>query len=392
VSARQSVAAFAALVAGLAAPTAGAADGEEASGPTVQIHGFVSQGAILSTSNNYLAKSERGSVEFSEVGINVTSQLTERLRWGLQLFSRDLGPTGNYVARADWFYLDYRWRDWFGIRAGRIKVPFGLYNESSDIDAARVPILLPQAVYPIANRDYLLAQTGLELYGFIDLRGAGALEYRLYGGTIYVGAPVGSGVTSIDVPYLAGGRLLWETPVEGLRVGGSFQALRIAFDFALDPTMPRVLSALGADALLGVASAELVRGNLMLATELSQWRTTIDSDDLALYPPGTKRVVVSSRAYVMGTYRVAEWLWPGAYYSVLFPDEANATFTGPSKDMQHDLAGTLRFDVNAHWLIKLEAHYMHGTAGLDPALNGGRPLDALTRDWVVFLAKTTAYF
>jgi hypothetical protein len=94
----------------------------------------------------------------------------------------------------------------------------------------------------------------------------------------------------------------------------------------------------------------------------------------------------------MGTYRVAEWLWPGAYYSVLFPDEANATFTGPSKDMQHDLAATLRFDINAHWLVKLEAHYMHGTAGLDPALNGGRPLDALTRDWAVFLAKTTAYF
>ena len=63
-----------------------------------------------------------------------------------------------------------------------------------------------------------------------------------------------------------------------------------------------------------------------------------------------------------------------------------------SKDMQHDLAGTLRFDVNSHWLVKLEAHYMHGTAGLDPTLNGGMPLDKLTRDWALFLAKTTAYF
>jgi hypothetical protein len=380
------------LATALLAGATSARAAEDESGPTVQIHGFVSQGAVLSTSNNYLTRSERGSVDFSEVGINVTSQLTDRLRWGLQLFSRDLGPSGNYVVRADWFYLDYKWRDWFGIRAGRIKVPFGLYNESSDIDAARVPILLPQAVYPLANRDYLLAQTGLELYGFVDLRGAGALEYRLYGGTIYVAAPAGSGVSAIDVPYLFGGRLMWETPVEGLRVGGSFQALRIAFDYAIDPRMPGVVTSFGADALLGVASAELVRGNLMLASEFSQWRTTIDSDDLAVYSPGTKRVVVSERAYVMGTYRVAEWLWPGAYYSVLFPDEANATFTGPSKDMQHDLAATLRFDINAHWLVKLEAHYMHGTAGLDPALNGGRPLDALTRDWAVFLAKTTAYF
>jgi hypothetical protein len=60
--------------------------------------------------------------------------------------------------------------------------------------------------------------------------------------------------------------------------------------------------------------------------------------------------------------------------------------------MMHDFAGTLRFDVNAHWLVKLEGHFMHGTAGLDPTLNDNRSLDALTRNWAVFLAKTTAYF
>jgi hypothetical protein len=60
--------------------------------------------------------------------------------------------------------------------------------------------------------------------------------------------------------------------------------------------------------------------------------------------------------------------------------------------MQHDVAGSLRFDLNAHFIFKLEAHYMHGTAALDPTLNGGTPLDGLTRDWALFLAKTTAYF
>ena len=30
--------------------------------------------------------------------------------------------------------------------------------------------------------------------------------------------------------------------------------------------------------------------------------------------------------------------------------------------MQHDVAATLRFDINSHWLVKLEGHYMTGTA------------------------------
>jgi hypothetical protein len=359
----------------------------------LDVHGFVSQGAILSTGNNYLAKSKRGSLEFTEVGVNFTSQLTDRLRLGLQLFAHQLGPVGTYQAHADWFYLDYRWRDWFGIRAGRVKLPFGLYNETSDIDAARVAILLPQSVYPVSNRDFLLAQTGVEIYGYVDLRGAGALEYRLYGGTIYIDVSANPAIRAVDVPYVAGGRAMWETPVPGLRLGGSVQALRLTFQFQSDPAMPAMppVSA-GLSAILGIGSAEFVRNNLTLAAEFAQWRVAVDTADLAHFPPGTKQVTVSERGYLSATYHAWRWLWPGVYYSVLFPDEAHPTFSGASKDMLHDVAGTLRFDVNSHWLVKLEGHFMHGTAGLDSTLNDNRPLDALTRNWAVFLAKTTAYF
>src|SRR5690606_23975894 len=77
-----------------------------------EIHGFVSQGFIKTSKNNYLAQSERGSFEFTEVGLNVTKQITDRFRVGMQLFVRDLGPIGNYKPQFDWFYLDYRFFDW----------------------------------------------------------------------------------------------------------------------------------------------------------------------------------------------------------------------------------------------------------------------------------------
>ena len=130
--------------------------------PPTQIHAFVSQGYIRSTRNNYLVDdSTGGSFEFTEVGINFTQLLTEDLRTGIQIFARQLGTDGDFRARMDWFYLDYRFADWLGIRAGRTKIPFGLYNEVNDIDSARVQILLPQAAYPIVNRNILLAQTGV---------------------------------------------------------------------------------------------------------------------------------------------------------------------------------------------------------------------------------------
>lgn len=355
---------------------------------SVEIHAFASQGFILSKDNNYLANdTTHGSFQFSEVGINFTKSLTDKLRVGFQLFAQDLGPTGNYDIKADWFYLDYRWRDWLGFRAGRVKIPFGLYNETSDIDQARVAVLLPQSVYPEEDRNYLLAQTGAQIYGYVKSRSLGALDYALYGGTIFLDAttPAGSPyqIQSLNVPFVAGGRVLWETPVEGLRAGGSLQTLRLDASI-LDGSATAVVQI---PATLWVASAEYVGGDLTLAAEYSRWYVTEHTNDGSVFPSSPTET--SERAYVLGTYRVASWLQPGAYYAIEFP---NVDDRHGRENYQHDIATTLRFDINAHWLVKLEGHYMFGTATVDTTLNGNVPLNQLTPNWGVFLAKTTAYF
>ena len=42
--------------------------------------------------------------------------------------------------------------------------------------------------------------------------------------------------------------------------------------------------------------------------------------------------------------------------------------------------------------MKLEAHYLNGTADVSSALNSNIPQSALQQSWSMFLAKTTAYF
>ena len=362
---------------------------------SVEVHAFASQGFILSQGNNYLAdNTTHGSFQFSEIGINFTKSITDKLRLGVQLFAEDLGPTGNYTAQFDWFYLDYRLRDWLGFRAGRVKIPYGLYNEINDIDSARVPVLLPQSVYPIENVNYLLAQTGAELYGYAKSRAMGALDYRAYGGTILVDTLVPPNspyqVQDLNVPYIVGGRLLWETPVEGLRVGGSIQALRLDATISASSASIAAMASSASiriPAVLWVASAEYVTHDLLVAAEYSRWYVTENSSNTALVPESP--MSISERGYVMASYRATQWLQPGIYYALLFP---NVDDRSGRANVQHDVATTLRFDINNHWLVKLEGHFMSGTAELDSSLNGNTPLSALNQSWEVLLLKTTAYF
>src|SRR5262245_31641473 len=165
--------------------------------PRVQIHGFASEGAFVSTANDYLGSASRGSLELFEGGINFSTDVADGLRAGIQLFARDLGALRDAAPRLDWAYLDYRWRPWLGLRAGVIRMPFGLYNEYADIDAARLSILLPESVYPVRDRDVLLSHTGFSIYGSRQIAAGGELEYQAWLGALTIereALDVGGGV------------------------------------------------------------------------------------------------------------------------------------------------------------------------------------------------------
>lgn len=375
--------------------------------PRVQIHGFISAGAFATTANDYLGSASRASLEMFEAGLNVSTDVADRLRAGIQLFARDVGLLQDDAPRIDWAYLDYRWQPWLGLRAGVIKMPFGLYNEYSDIDAARLPILLPESVYPLRDRDALLSHTGFSIYGNRALGRVGELEYQAWIGSLTIPREaldlVGATLDSAQSRYVAGGQVFWHAPVDGLRVGAT--VLRTSVDFRLT-LVPETVAALVMAGLvppefdgkivvaqrpdtLVVGSAEYSRGDWLLAAEYSRWfkrqRTTLP----AVLPTFEED---RERFYVLASYRWAPWLETGGYYSVDNADAGDRGGHGPQfaerfHAFQRDLAATLRFDVNDHWLWKLEGHFIDGTASL-PALLNPDP----ERYWGVFLLRTTVSF
>ena len=93
-----------------------------------------------------------------------------------------MGEFGGPNILVDWVPGDYKFNDRFGVRAGKIKIPLGLFNESQDIDSLFLWTLLPQANYPDDNRDFDLVVLGGEVYGWLGVGNMGSVQYRGYAG------------------------------------------------------------------------------------------------------------------------------------------------------------------------------------------------------------------
>lgn len=348
-------------------------------------HGFISQGYIKSTANNYLGNSKDGSFNFTEVALNVTKIYKEKIDLGAQLFARKFGPAENFDAKFDWFYANYQYSDWLKFKVGRIKIPYGLYNELSDIDSARVPILLPQSVYPSQNRNYLLAQNGVQLYGFGEVAKYGSLGYHFYAGSINLDLPPITStaliITQIDVPHLLGGRLLWETPLEGLISAFTLQELTLK----LNATQPGTSFKADLPVTQRLISLEYTIRRLKLATEYGRQYVELKTNSASF--PYTK--TTSEQFYFLANYQLTDDFAPGIYYSMLTP---NVSKRGGREKQQSDLAIYFRYDLNSTWLVKLGGHLMNGTGGLNSSLNDNMPLSSLEKNWGVFMVKTTANF
>src|SRR6185436_14701682 len=106
-------------------------------------------------------------------------------------------------------------------------------------------------------------------------------------------------IVDVRTPYLAGGRLMWETPLEGLRVGGSVQALRLDLQLLAGTTAFEVQI----PATLAVGSVEYSFQDLLVAAEYSRWFLWSHSTRPDMFPETP--LTVSERGYGMVSYRVA---------------------------------------------------------------------------------------
>lgn len=384
---------------------------------SIKIHGIISQGFLKSWENNTFAETEDGTFQFNEFGVNVMAELMEQLHAGLQIFSRDLGDIGNNELTLDWAYGDYRWRDWMGVRAGKIKIPYGLYNETRDIDMLRCSIFLPASIYYEGNRERQNTLIGGGVYGDVSMASLGTLTYQAQigdanmssdGGDMKYAQEQHSTLMTIQVHRQYTADVEWETPI-GLRLG--------AFAMHVDQTMEFSDSTDSDTATTDTAASETSTS----ASEGENAQSAESSRESASPPDADKSkkfyivsaeyewndfalsseyyIAPDSHApegyYVSAFYRLNDNFEFGGYYSVYYDrssdkdgkrreQEGKAAYSA----WQKEWVASVRFDLNTSWTIKAEGHLINGTAQM---LTRDNPND-LKEDSYLFVLKTSYLF
>ena len=175
--------------------------------------------------------------------------------------------------------------------------------------------------------------------------------------------------------------LTWNTPLEGVKLVGniignytwSHYTANGAIDFESNPF---------------TLSAEYIYGGLTVAAEYVQYELDIRIGGQQITNP------TAEHYYGMLNYRFTDWFELGSYYSVSYPNKDDKEgkmyeLLGlpAAKAWLKDLALTARFDINEHWLFKLEGHFMNGLDGVTGDM--GEDPD---ENWFLFAAKSTFSF
>lgn len=420
------------LALGLVA-TVGVAGAEELAGLTM--HGFISQGYIKTTENElFFTRTTPGTFEVTEAALSFSSQPLPRLRIGAQLFGQDLGSLGNHRVIIDWAVGDYRVRDWFGVRGGKLKFPLGLYGTLRDADIGRPEIFQPEAVYSDLLKDLVRSFDGAAVYGNVPAGGAGSFDYELFGGTVdadesaaaqrlaqtglpgFTAALTAAGLRQArasaepldaTMKHMYGGALEYRPPVQGLRL--RFSGWTHDSTLASRTEVSGFLGPLPATFVLDtsthithdywvVASAEYQRGGLRVSAEQT-WEKLTQTTVVNGLPTGpTAPSTTVSRPigwYVQVAQRLDDRLQLSAYYSRYYTDrddrdgrELAATGSPAFQRWDKDLAFTARLDLASHVLLKAEYHAVDGAARLGSTENP----QGLTQKWKVLSAKGTVHF
>jgi hypothetical protein len=349
-------------------------------GKQFQVHGFVSEGFSYTNDNNWLTMdTSKGSFAMTDGGLNLSTQLTDKFRVGAQVYDRDFGQLGEWHPILDWALGDYRFKPWFGVRAGKVKTALGLYNDTQDMDSLRTFALLPQGVYPTDMRDSTLAHAGGDVYGTVSPPRLGSFSYTGYVGdnmeSIYGGYPYLLHYQGIYISHSSGltwgGDLRWNTPAKGLLVGASYENNDLTntgvMKTAVAPGGPTInvpYSEYARREFIQQFYGEYVIGNLRLDAEFRRFWRDYELDEMFDMTTSPKTW------YVSADYRLSKRFALGAYYShfvvdwyATIPNYAESPSTSSPDRHLYDKVVALRFDVTSNWYAKVEGHFMDGYAG-----------------------------
>lgn len=341
----------------------------------LQVHGFVSLGLVNTTDNNFFGQSDdRVSKDFSEIGINGSWRVTPDVQLSAELLSRTAGGTDDGSAR-----LDYGLVDWTvssseegrgGLRLGRVKTAYGLYNKTRDMPFTRPSIVLPQSIYFDRTRNLTVSADGAEIY----------LERYGEAGTLSASLALGQPQTNTEAATVA---LVGLNPPGHLdsKLAPDFQAIyegaggkyRLAFtalhlDLRYRPGYGDRLGSGRFKLTPLIFSAQYNAENWSLTSEYASRRTSVKDFGWFFYNGDA----TGESYYLQGTYRLAPKWEALLRYDVYYADRGDrdgedfsaATRLPGFTRFAKDWTFGVRFDVTPQFMLRAEVHRVNGSGFL----------------------------
>jgi|GEM_PF-5979230 len=154
--------------------------------PELELKAFVAQDYVYTNNNPYATDDTLGdgSFDFREAGLNLNWNVTPKVRFNVQALARQEGEMTANGLTLDLALLDYNFLQTLsqdgGVRLGRVKTPYGFYNDSRDLPSARPGVFLP-SIYFNNIRSLMLSTDGINFYDTLELE-QGTLSFDLYYG------------------------------------------------------------------------------------------------------------------------------------------------------------------------------------------------------------------
>lgn len=135
----------------------------------LHLSSFIAPTAIYTSNNNFFGYTDdKISTRYMEAGLLGRYTFTNNLSFVAEGLYKGVGATANHPD-IDFAFLDYTFYQDFnntlGIRIGKVKLPFGFYNDTRDVPFTRNRIFLPQSIYFESFRKSVFSQNGVEFRG-----------------------------------------------------------------------------------------------------------------------------------------------------------------------------------------------------------------------------------
>ncbi len=143
----------------------------------LRFQGFASQRLTATSGKNNFFGETRGklSPDYTEIGAGLSWQPHPQWLLSGQVIYRRGGNSENDEIEPDYYYVAYTpWESEAGhltLKLGKIKVPYGLYNDVRDTPMTRPGILAPQSIYLDSLRQLNQAASGIHLEAERNLGG-----------------------------------------------------------------------------------------------------------------------------------------------------------------------------------------------------------------------------